>query len=102
MLGQNRRQHPPMSGILELQQGAKQLLALCREWLGENLDDTTTVQATFASVFLGQNELLDDNFAFFHDPPCFGPDISFQASTAYRADNFAFWRDEHFTFFAHR
>src|SRR5438552_17157218 len=94
MLGQNRRQCPPMPSILKLQQGAKQFLALFREWLGENLHDATTVQAAFAGVFLGQNELLDATFAFFHDPPGFGPDIGFQASTTHRADNFAFWRDE--------
>src|SRR5437773_7525864 len=90
-----------MPGILQLQQRTKQLLAMFREWLGENLDDSTAVQTTFPSIFLGQNELLDATLAFFHDTPGFGPDIGFQASTPHRTDNFAVWRDEHFAFFAH-
>ena len=101
MFGQNRRQRPAVPGVLQRQQRAKQLLPVFWQRFCENLDDAPTVQAAFPSVFLSENELLDATFPFLHDASGFGPDIGFQTPTTHGADNLAFRRDQHLTFFAH-
>ena len=59
MRGQNGCQRPPMPRVFQFQQRAKELLTLFRQRLRKDLNYPTAVQTTFASVLLGEDELLD-------------------------------------------
>ena len=102
MCSQNRRQRPAMSGVFQFKQRAKELLTLFGQRLREDLDNPTAVQTAFASVLLGEDELLDATLAFLHHPPGFRPDIGFETAPSHRANDLSFRRDEHLTLFAHR
>src|SRR5262245_34533540 len=91
-----------MPGVFQFEQGAKELLTLFWQRLREDLDNPPAVQTAFASVLLGEDELLDTTLALVHHTPGFCPDIGFETAPSHCANDLSFRCDEHLAFFAHR